>query len=96
MGYYSEVAIAVDSQNVEKVRELIETECPDEFRTADQWNLFRWERVKWNNCDSIKAIETELKKLNPESYLFIRIGDWEDDIETRGKGNAPMRIESVI
>ncbi len=45
-----------------------------------------WEDLKWyDDYDDVNFIETLLNELDEEDYLFIRVGESDDDTEIRGR-----------
>ena len=67
MGYYSDVAIAVQKKDYIKLRQ-------------EKYVVLKWQSIKWyNDFEEISLIEKFLKKI--PHHDFIRIGEEMDDIE---------------
>lgn len=93
MGYYSEVAIQCERGAYEMLEPLIEMADPDTILHNVKKDVFqlRWDWTKWDDCfDEIKGIEDCLDYFDQEydgqnqlGYGFIRLGEFDSDIEQR-------------
>lgn len=95
MGYRSEVCIVVSNKHLgtQKGNIYIPADHPlfqpcmfDFVKKGEEATLFYAESTKWYSCDKdIAVVEQFLHMdLDPEDYLFIRIGENMDDCETEG------------
>ena len=54
----------------------------DQYSGAITW---LWEYLKWyDSYDDVKFVKTLLNDLDEEDYLFIRVGEADDDTEIHG------------
>lgn len=91
MGYYSDVAIAVQKKDYIKLKQAISSLCSaaDLIEAAqkteiqidkEKYVVLKWQSIKWyNDFEEISFIEKFLKKI--PHHDFIRIGEEMDDIE---------------
>lgn len=91
MGYYSDVAIAVQKKDYIKLKQAISSLCSaaDLIEAAqkteiqidkEKYVVLKWQSIKWyNDFEEISLIEKFLKKI--PHHDFIRIGEEMDDIE---------------
>lgn len=97
MGYRSEVAIKCEEKAYEMLRETCQKVdlMPDKiFKDGDEY-IFYWGWIKWyGEYEDVAAIENTLNKLDElqepsdyetigYGYKFMRIGENDDDVETR-------------
>lgn len=96
MGYRSEVAIKCEEKAFEMIKEAcykVEV-VPDKVYKEDNCYILWWSWIKWDDWyDDILEIETVLKELDKlkdpletgtgYGYKFIRIGENDDDVETK-------------
>jgi hypothetical protein len=72
-------------EKTQHIRNILNTSCnklEDQESGAVAWF---WETVKWYaDYDDVSFIESFLKDLDDGEYLFIRIGESDDDTEIRG------------
>lgn len=96
MGYRSSVGLAITGQIlptiIEDEAELTDllkqllSEADDHIRSEDGNHLFVWEDTKWNDSyPEVAALHKRLRDVNSESFLFIRIGEDDLDIERIGE-----------
>lgn len=100
MGYRSDVALcltktgknALDAKLAELEPEAERTEnihallnSPRDKREEDGAIAWLWESLKWySDYQDVAFIEKLLHNLDTEDYLFIRIGESDDDTEYHG------------
>lgn len=112
MGYYSEVALVFTAKGAEIMRSLVnEQELGTALQTrnfleeADAHSIdsksraefFHWDSVKWYFIfEEVTCITSVMEELDDEDFLFIRIGENFDDLETHGAywGN-PFNLDTV-
>ena len=93
MGYYSEIAIAVKSEDyykyfngVEKLKTLLSYAVIKESKKHNVV-IIHFDSIKWYRLDfeDIQLVEDILIQISKEErpYSFVRIGEEYDDIETR-------------
>lgn len=92
MGYRSEVAIKCEEKAFEMLRETyrrVDLEPDKVFKDGDCFILY-WDWVKWYSIyEDVAAIEDILDKLDEledttnYGYRFMRLGENDDDVETR-------------
>ena len=91
MGYYSDVAIAMQKKDYLTLKQAISSLCSaaDLIEAAkkkeiqidkEKYVVLKWQSIKWyNDFEEISFIEKFLKKI--PHHDFIRIGEEMDDIE---------------
>jgi hypothetical protein len=79
------LALEAGDEKTQHIRNLLHTafyKMEDKETGAVAWF---WESVKWYaDYDDVSFIENFLQELDDNEYLFIRIGESEDDTEIRG------------
>ena len=108
MGYYSEVAICMAFEDDEKrdafwevvrlrkdeMAKQLENHCAKDDRMP--WITFHHESIKWYDIfPEIQAYD-DLMKLCLEcggAYRFMRLGENDDDIETRDEASEDDKVE---
>ena len=90
MGYRSEVAIAVDSENYNNAPQNVKDAFHEMFNEPAENTatmvIFHQDWVKWYDDDKVvQTIENWLDTLDSDYYGMIRLG--EDDMDTEYKGD---------
>jgi hypothetical protein len=76
-------ALNPDTDNTRYIHELLNS--PRDKREDDGAVAWLWESLKWySDYDDVGFIENLLNDLDSEDYLFIRVGESDDDTEYRG------------
>ena len=99
MGYYSDVGLCLTAtgmkvldaalaalephaERTKNIHELLNS--PRDKREADGAVAWLWESLKWyDDYPDVAFMENLLQDLNEQDYLFIRIGESDDDTEYR-------------
>ena len=88
MGYRSEVYLRIAEPLVEVVdaaRKLDDTLDKMLFEAQDGKTDFYWGDTKWyDSYPEVRAVESLLDMLQDDDYGFIRLGEEEGDIESKG------------
>lgn len=89
MGYRSEVAIAVSTEDYNYAPEEVKNalkECLDEpAENTATMVIFHQDWVKWYDDDElVQTIEKWLDTLNPYNYGMIRLGEDDNDVQYLG------------
>ena len=99
MGYRSEVAIRCQDKAYEMFEKAWGEFTPDKIFHQEDDHLIYWDWVKWyEDYPDISAIEKVMSKLdevdndeaieNKTGYRFMRLGEDDADVETRGNTYA--------
>ena len=92
MGYRSEVAIKCEEKAFKMLKETYDRVnfAPHKVYKDEDCFILYWDWVKWFDCyDDVSAIEDVMSKLDQlddtegYGYRFMRLGENDDDIETR-------------
>ena len=99
MGYRSEVAIRCEAKAYERFKNVFSKKelyvTPDKILHDDEYDdyIIYWDWIKWYEAyDGIAAIEDVMTQLDEEheydsedklGYRFMRLGENDNDIETR-------------
>lgn len=100
MGYRSDVGLVMTKTAVDKLKQkltewnsplrqtiltLLGEETSEHHKYSTGEELWLWEGIKWyDTYQEVQALEVFLGGLASEEYLFIRIGEELDDVETDG------------
>lgn len=99
MGYYSEVGLCLTTDASQRLQELLQTENNEETRqmvedllsearhltTDNGAAAYYWDNLKWYaDFSDVSFIETFISSLPWEDYLFIRVGEDNEDTDYRG------------
>ena len=70
------------TRHIRNLLNIADTKLDDEESGAVAW---LWDSVKWYmDYDDVSFIEKLLQELDDTEYLFIRIGEFNDDTDIRG------------
>ena len=99
MGYRSEVYLRIAEPLVEvvdaarKLDENLDKMLSEGATLGKEKTDFTWEYTKWyDTYPEVQAVENLLDMLQDDDYGFIRVGEEEGDIESKG---TPKRIRYV-
>lgn len=91
MGYLSEVALVIRSGAVvpDHVQAAINTLFHQPFKSIDQAVLYYHPWVKWyaydnENCPEVHAISQWFYEVDPDDFLFMRVGEDDGDYDEEG------------
>lgn len=97
MGYYSDIAFVLSPEAAQKLDHLLRQEAEDSDNTqairyaettresADGSRLYYWDLVKWYpEFPEIAWIEDFRDSLPSDDFLFIRLGEYLNDVEELG------------
>jgi hypothetical protein len=83
MGYRSEVAFIVP-ESAPKFEDV--ENCFETIKESDGYRLYHGTWLKWyEDYPAPQAVASYLADLEPEEYLFIRLGEDSNDIEEEGE-----------
>lgn len=100
MGYYSDVGLCLtatgkkvldaglaalepEAERTKNIHELLNS--PRDKREKDGAVAWLWESLKWyDDYPDVAFMENLLQDLDEQDYLFIRVGESDDDTEYRG------------
>ena len=74
-------------ESYDKLLELLYLSYTRYIDSANNKIMYFWKDVDLNSYHITKLLRKLLKELKPEEYLFIRIGNTQDDIEELGNFN---------
>jgi len=97
MGYRSEVGICLNPESTQLFKAQLASLSPKiaeqinlclkytDIHERDGTMLFYWARIQWYDAkDDVKFFQDFIDNLDPDKFLFIRIGDNYDDTELLG------------
>ena len=97
MGYYSDVVLVLSAHATAKISTYTKRTPKNNTNTrlinhpkkhlvdSSGAELFYWNSVKWyEDFPEVQWIEKFINYLKQEEYLFIRVGEFIDDVEEQG------------
>lgn len=97
MGYYSDVALVLSAHATAKLLTYMKNKPQNNIninlinhpekhlKDSSGEELFYWESVKWyEDFPEVQWIEKFINSLKQDEYLFIRVGEFIDDVEELG------------
>ena len=97
MGYYSDVLLVLSTQGIAKLSTYTKSISKNNTNTylinhtekhlisSSGEELFYWKSVKWyEDFSEVQWIEKFINSLELNEYLFIRVGEFIDDVEELG------------
>ena len=100
MGYRSQVTIVLKKETYQKHENILREAMKgcDSIEQTDTAYYFSWDAVKWETTfENVKVIEKVLSQCDEEDYGFMRVGEEENDLDTKGTpGEFNVFLERTI
>ena len=98
MGYYSDTALCLNADARIKLRELLDNSSSRQRETLEEFfinadyhytghaaEMWVWTGIKWYaDFPEMRFVSHALTRLEESDYLFIRLGESDDDTEIQG------------